>query len=119
MDDDADDHHLEGKRVFGGGGKRNDDAVHEEVDGDAIEDARENGVLKKKGKPAAGEIEDDAGRKGDEEVAEKAKGGGGEAAVIAARAKNAGSNSLEEADRFEAEGAVDQESCGDVQDAAG
>ena len=118
MDNDADDHHLERERVLCGGGERYDDAIHEEVDGDAVERAGENGVLKEKGKPAACEIEDDAGGEGDEEVAQKAESCGGEAAVVAARAKDAGGDSLEEADGFEAEGAVDQESCADVQDAA-
>src|SRR5437879_7108989 len=34
--DDADDHHLQGKRTLGGSGQWHDDAVHEEINGHAI-----------------------------------------------------------------------------------
>jgi len=100
VDDHADDHHLKREGVLCGGRERDDDAVHEEVDGDAVEGAGKNGVLQQEGKGAAGEIEDGASREGDEEVAEKAKSCGREAAVVAAGAEEAGGNSLEEAERL-------------------
>jgi hypothetical protein len=118
VDDDADDHYLEGEGVLCRGGERNDNAVHEEVDGSAVEGAGKNGVLEQEGQEAAGEKEDSASGESNEEVAEKAKSGGGDAAVVTARAEEAGGDSLEEAERLEAEVAVDDEGGGDVHGAA-
>ena len=39
VDDHADEHHLERKRTFGCGGERQDNAIHEEIDGYTIQNS--------------------------------------------------------------------------------
>jgi hypothetical protein len=39
VDDDADEHHFHGEGIFCGCGELHYDAIHEEVDCDAVEDA--------------------------------------------------------------------------------
>jgi hypothetical protein len=44
------------------------DAIHEEVDGDAVKDARHGGVIEQQGHDAASEEENCCGSEGDDEV---------------------------------------------------
>jgi hypothetical protein len=53
VDDYADEHHFEGEGKFGGGGERDDDAIHEEIDGYAVEGAAQDGLLDEEGQRAA------------------------------------------------------------------
>ena len=49
VDDDPDKHHFYGKGEFCGCGELYDDAIHEEVDGDAVKDAGHDGVVEQRG----------------------------------------------------------------------
>jgi len=89
VDDYADDHHFEGEGSLGGVGERNDDAIHEEIDGDAVEYAPEDGLVQKKWEGAREEEEGCGGAEGDDVMAEKADGGGGEAAGVGIRSEEA------------------------------
>src|SRR6266568_1962769 len=52
--DHADDHQLHGKRTLGSSGERQHNAVHEEIDGHAIQHARKDRVLYQETNSAAG-----------------------------------------------------------------
>jgi len=81
-------------------GERDDDAVHEEVDGDSVEDAGQNGVIEQEAKATAGEKKDGGGAEGDDEVQEEAEKRGGDSACKGARTEDAAGDSLQQAQRL-------------------
>jgi hypothetical protein len=68
VDDDTYDHHFYGKGEFCGCGELYDDAIHEEVDGNAVKDAGQGGVSEQKWHDAACEEENCGGSEGDDEM---------------------------------------------------
>ena len=118
VDDHADDHHLERKGIFGGGRERHNDALHEEVDGHAVQSTRKDGVLHKERHRAAQRKVDRSGRKRDQEVTEKAEDRGRGSAGEGARPQQSAGNPLEQANRLKSEETIDDERSGNVQDAA-
>src|SRR5260370_36618354 len=87
VDDHADDHQLHGKRTLGGSGERQHNAVHEEIDGHAIQHARKDRVLHQERNSAAGKKIDSSRSKCDDEVTKKAKQRRCESAVECLRPK--------------------------------
>src|SRR6266705_6623272 len=71
--DHADDHQLQGKRTLGRSGERQHNAIHQEIDGHAIENARSNRMLYQRTNSAARDKVDRSCTKCDEEVTKKAK----------------------------------------------
>ena len=94
MNDDADEHRFKGVLEAGGMGERNDDAAHEEIDGDAVKDAGDDGFLGEKAEAAAGEEEDGGGAESDDEMQEQAEERGGYAAIVSLGSENSGGDSL-------------------------
>src|SRR6266567_7172152 len=70
--DHADDHQLQGKRTLGRSGERQHNAIHQEIDGHAIENARSNRMLYQRTNSAARDKVDRSCTKCDEEVTKKA-----------------------------------------------
>ena len=68
VDDHADEHHFYGKGKFCGCGESYDDAIHEEVHGNAVKDAGQDSVIEQKWHDAAGEEENSGGSEGDDEM---------------------------------------------------
>src|SRR5260370_39388014 len=118
VDDHADDHQLHGKRALGGSGERQHNAVHEEIDGHAIENARNNRMLYQRTNSAARHKVDRSCTKCDDEVTKKAKERRCEPALECLRSQQSAGNSLQQGHRLEAEVAVDHERGRNVQDAA-
>src|SRR5882762_4249275 len=118
MYDHADDHELHGKRALGGSGERQHNAIHEEIDGHAIEHAKNNCMLDEDGDSAARHKVDSSCPKCDKEVTEKAEQRRRESALEGLRSQQSAGDSLQEGHRFGAEEAVDNERGSNVQDAA-
>src|SRR5215831_3551881 len=85
VDDYANDHSLKIERTFGGGREGYDDAVHEEVNGDAVQNTAHDGVLIEEAPPAAHHKVNSSDRKRDEEVTQKTKQGRFESAFEGTR----------------------------------
>lgn len=68
VDDNADDHELERKGIAIGPGERNDHALHEEIDSDAVQGPRNHGMIEQEAYSAAGYEEDRRGAEGDDKV---------------------------------------------------
>src|SRR6266702_1870216 len=105
--DHADDHQLHGKRTLGGSGERQHNAVHEEIDGHAIQHARKDRVLYQERNSAARHKVDRSRPKCDDEVTKKAEQRRCESAIECLRAEQSAGNSLEQGHRLGAEVAVD------------
>src|SRR6266849_4520436 len=71
VDDHANNHHLEGKGIFCGEGKRHDDAIHEEVDAHSVDSAGNDRVLYKERYATARGKVDCSRRKRDDEVVDE------------------------------------------------
>ena len=82
MDDYTDDHHFEREGSFGCVGEWDDDAIHEEIDGDAVERAPEDGLAQKEWEGAREEEENRGGAESDDVMAEEADGGSGQSAGV-------------------------------------
>jgi hypothetical protein len=91
----ANGHHLERKRKFYGSRERHHNAIHEEVDSDAIQDTRSRRVLKKEGNPTGRRKVDSCGAKCDEKVAEKPKQSGCDPALEGPRTQQARGDPLQ------------------------
>ena len=120
VDDYADDHRFEREGGLGDVGEWDDDAIHEEINGDTVECAPEDGLAQKKWKGAREEKENCSGAESDDVVAEEADGGGGDAASVGIATEEAGSDVVKDASGADVEYvAVDDEGGGDVERAAG
>jgi hypothetical protein len=116
--DDADNQQLQRERIFDGARKGHHDAIHEEVNGHAIENTGDYGVRQKEWYPAARRNVDGGGRKCDKKMTEKAEQRGWKPALEGARAQHAGGDPLQQPYRRASEIPVDDERGANVQRAA-
>ena len=94
VDDDADEHHFYGKGEFCGCGELYDDAIHEEVDGDAVKDTGQDGLIEQERHDPAGEEENCSSSEGDDEMQCETEERGRDAAGKSARAEDTAGDSL-------------------------
>ncbi len=98
-------------------GERHDHAVHEEVDGDAVNHTRDDKLTHQKRHSPAEEVIDGGRAEGDDEVTDQAEEGGGHSAFERARTQQSGGDALQDAQRSRAKESINNERCGDVEGA--
>lgn len=118
MYDYADDHHPKRKRIFPCRREWYDDAIHEEVDRDAIQNPGKNSVPKEEVNPAARREVNSSSAKGDEKVTEKTEQSGRKPALEGPRTQQSGGDPLQQRNRSKSEVAVDDERGRNIQNAA-
>jgi hypothetical protein len=118
VNDYADHYHFEREGELRGCRKRDNNPVHEEVHGNAIQRARGNGVPHQERSDSACRDVDSSSRKRYDEVKEKTKQSRGDSAAVGSRAKQSAGNALQQAKRFGSEIAVNHKRGRNVQNAA-
>jgi len=118
MYDYADDHHPKRKRIFPCRREWYDDAIHEEVDRDAIQNPGKNSVPKEEVNPAARREVNSSSAKGYEKVTEKTKQSGRKPALEGPQTQQSGGDPLQQRNWPKSEVAVDDERGRNIQNAA-